>query len=436
MTDIRIDRVFNDVARSSTLQINEAVAARWASGERVLHLGFGESRFPVHPKIRQALIDASSQSSYLPVRGLPELREAIAAYYSQKLGQTFRTGQVIVGPGSKALIYALQQATNTHTVLVAPAWVSYEPQARMLEKDLSILVTSAASSYYFSIDELDRLLASSGDRQKLLIINSPNNPTGQMYSADFLEELAKYCRANNVLVISDEIYFAVAHGDIEHTSIASFYPEGTFVLGGLSKHLSLGGWRFGVALLPDTESGSTLMSAVSVIASETWSAVSTPVQHAALTAYSGDTEIEGFIQTCTKLHGIRTRYLRSRLMNLGIDCSQSHGGFYLVTDFEKVREPLAKLGIETSSALAAHLLEQHGLATLALDSFGMPPEVLALRLAVSYLDMESESDSARLLASYESGIDEEVLMSAKHHPNMHAAINEFKILMQGLVSSR
>lgn len=425
MTRIELESQFNRLRRSSTLLINEAVAANWASGKQVLHLGFGESRFGVHPKIRQALIDAASRSSYLPVRGLPELRESIANYYTQKLGSRFRAEQVIIGPGSKALIYALQQATDTHTVLVAPAWVSYEPQARLLKKELSTLITSAANSYYFSIDELDRVLASSGDRQKLLIINSPNNPTGQMYSANFLQELAGYCRANNVLVLSDEIYFAVVHGEVKHTSIATYYPEGTVVLGGLSKHLSLGGWRFGVALLPDSESGKALMDAVSVIASETWSAVSTPVQYAALTAYSGDPEIERFVTACTQLHGIRTRYLRSELMKLGIHCSYSHGGFYVVADFENFREPLAKLGIKTSPALASYLLNEHGLATLALDSFGMPADVLALRLATSYLDMESASDSERLLALHKSGIQEELLMSATHHPNMNAAIRKF-----------
>lgn len=426
MADIQLDHVFQNVKRSSTLSINEAVAARWATGKPVLHLGFGESRFAVHPKIKQAMVDAAGESSYLPVRGLPVLRDAVANYYSVKLGRTFRSGQVMIGPGSKALIYALQQVTDTHTVLVAPAWVSYEPQARLLKKELSILVTEAASGYQFSIDELDQLLAKTGRRQKLLIINSPNNPTGQMYSGGFLKELADYCRKKNVLVISDEIYFAVTHGDISHTSISKYYPEGTFILGGLSKQLSLGGWRLGVAIMPDSESGRAVMDAVSVVASETWSAVASPIQYAALVAYSGDADVENYIRQCVDIHGIRTRYLRQHLTKLGIRCSESHGAFYLVADFGAFGEPLAQIGIKTSAQLACHLLESYGLATLSLDSFGMPENVLALRLATSYLDMETSADSERLLALHGADVSAAVFMSAEHHPNMNAAIGAFR----------
>jgi len=421
---------------SSTLTINEQVKARWANGERLLHLGFGESRFAVHKKLRSALCEHSVEKSYLPSKGYAPLCESVARYYGDKLKLDFESSLVMIGPGSKALIYALQLALKADLFLPTPSWVSYAPQADLLGNRHFYIPQSNQLGFEFELSALDALVKASGNERKLLIINSPNNPTGQMYSTEFLEELAKYCRQQKILIISDEIYGLVQHGKIEHHSIATFYPEGTLVLGGLSKHLSIGGWRIGVALLPNTPSGRKLMAALEVIASEIWSSVATPVQFAAQVAYSNDDDIETYIKTCTAIHGVRTQFLYSGLTKLDIRCAYPNGAFYLAASFDHWKPQLKLLGIQTSAQLASYLLDTHDLATLACDSFGMASDQMTLRLASSYLDMERDEDSQRLIDLFESNIDHDVFMSRQHHPNMHAALDGFELFVRGLADTR
>ena len=131
---IELHPYYRDLVPSPTLRINETVISKWRAGETVYHLGFGESRFPVHPLLLAALNEHAKAKSYLPSRGLPQLLDAVAAYYTRHLGIDFDAGQVVIGPGSKALIYAIQMAVGAELYLPTPSWVSYAPQARMLGK--------------------------------------------------------------------------------------------------------------------------------------------------------------------------------------------------------------------------------------------------------------------------------------------------------------
>jgi aspartate/methionine/tyrosine aminotransferase len=424
-SDIKLNPAFKDRATSSTLLINESVTRLWEQGEEILQMGFGESRFAVHPKLEAAMIASAARTSYLPARGLPSLCEAVAAYHTDKLSLPISSHQVIIGPGSKALIFALQMALDADLFLPTPSWVSYRPQAELLKRSVVHIPSKMVDDYRFDLDEFDELVKAAGNRQKLLVINSPNNPTGQMLDEPFLRELAEYCRKERVLVLSDEIYFRVQHGETPHCSIAKYYPEGTFILGGPSKHLSVGGWRLGVAIVPDTRAGADVIAALEVIAGEIWASAAAPMQYAALTAYSGDPDIETYIDECADIHGIRTRFLYEQLSALGVHCTKPQGAFYVTANFDNLSAELARSGIRSSPELARHLLERHAIATLAGDSFGIPETTLSLRLATSYLDMEKDSDSKRLLGLFANGLREEEFMSKAHHPKTHAAIDGF-----------
>jgi len=225
---------------SPTLFVNERVRQMWAEGHTVYHLGFGESRFPVHPKIVRALVEHASRQSYLPSAGLPELRQAVAGFHSRRLGRDVKAEQVIVAPGSKALLFAFQMAVAGATVLPTPSWVSYEPQSRLFSRPVLRLPASPEDGHRIHPERLRRLLHHSPHSQHLLILNSPSNPTGQMLAPALLEEIADICRRENVLVLSDEIYGPIAFGQ-EHVSISNLYPAGTGVDGGQRKHLSHGG---------------------------------------------------------------------------------------------------------------------------------------------------------------------------------------------------
>lgn len=416
--------------QSPTLLINERVRQLWDAGETVYHLGFGESRFPAHPKILRALAESANCRSYLPAAGIPELRRAIADFHSRQLGQDVGFEQVIVGPGSKALLFAFQMAAAGATVLPTPSWVSYDPQAQLIGRPVLRIPSSLHDGHRLHPDRLRNLLCHSPHDHHLLILNSPNNPTGGMLEPALLEEIATICRRENVLVLSDEIYALTAYGR-DHVSISSYYPEGTVVLGGISKHLSLGGWRLGTAIVPPGETGRHLLKAVTKIGSELWSTPSAPIQVAAVTAYGNDPELAAYIDRCTRLHAARTRYLWRGLSELDVQCAEPMGGFYLYPNFDHWCGPLAGKGVHTSIDLARYLLDTCHIATLPATDFGAPPQELSLRLSTSYVDLETEERAADLVALADCPDDEEALLR-DHHPGMNELLARFRSLLSTL----
>jgi len=383
---------------SPTLLINERVHEAQAAGRELFHFGFGESRFPAPTALTDALARAASQTEYPPVAGLGDLRAAIAAYYSVEFDADLDADQVVVAPGSKALLFGLLKAFGRDVILPTPSWVSYEPQARMCGLAVHRLPGDPGRSYEWTLDDLGRTLDDVGPGGAVLLVNSPNNPTGRMFSDDFVEQLGAFARARDLPIISDEIYGLVAAGGVDHHSVSRELPESTVVCTGLSKHLSLGGWRLGVAILPSVEG--RLRQRLVGIASEIWSAAPAPIQAAAVTAYERRADVEDYIEACASLHAARTRRMWEGLTAAGIRCPEPQGAFYLMPDFEAYRPGLAGRSITTSQQLSASLLDDIGIATLPGEAFGFPPEMLAIRMASSYIDLENKDRAAALLAGW------------------------------------
>lgn len=405
---------------SATLALNEQVRDLWEAGQNVYHLGFGESRFPVQPKIAEALKANVQRRSYLPALGLKELRETIAVFYQNKLQINVSPDRVVIGPGSKSLIYALVMALGEEIVLPFPSWVSYAPQAHLLGKPITWVPTRAENNYVLEIDTLQQRLEESQNElgnPEVLIINSPNNPTGTMIPPEPMEDLADFAREQGLMVISDEIYALTAHGQIPHASIGQYYPEGTIILGGLSKHLSLGGWRFGVAILPPGRAGKALRDAIRTIAGSIWSCVTAPVQYAAQVAYSNDPEVDEYIALCTHIHSIRTRYLYEALVELGIPCVEPSGGFYVFPSFKKWEESLARRSVYTDEELAIYLLERYELATLPGSAFNCQPDSLCLRLSSSFIDAGTDEKAEHLIEAFRADPDRERFIE-HYHPRL------------------
>jgi aspartate/methionine/tyrosine aminotransferase len=222
------------------------------------------------------------------------------------------------------------------------------------------------------------------------------------------------------MVLSDEIYALTAHGPVPHVSVAHYYPEGTVVLGGLSKHLSLGGWRLGVAVLPAGRTGEALRRALQNIAGSIWSCVAAPIQYAALVAYSGDAEVDAYVDLCTRMHAIRTRYLYHRLIEAGIPCAEPNGAFYLFPNLSRWKKPLAAVGVKTSDDLAVYLLEKYELATLPASAFGCPARDLSLRLSSSYLDAGTDEKATALVEAFRADPDPQRFIE-NHHPRLREA---------------
>ncbi|MFX0053902.1 MAG: pyridoxal phosphate-dependent aminotransferase [Candidatus Hermodarchaeota archaeon] len=380
--------------QSATLAINELITTLREQGEQILHLGFGESPFPVHQLVRNALCENSWRQKYLSTQGILPLREQVSEFYQEMFDLKYSAAQIIVGPGSKPLMFAALAALAGNLFLPAPSWVSYQHMGKYLDREIHHITTSLDESYRLTPEALLKALEEQSpisSEQKILVLNYPCNPTGHSFSAQQLKALARVAREHNVIVISDEIYALTHCRDQEHHSIAEYYPEGTIITGGLSKDRSLGGYRLGVLLLPQDEMD--LLRSILAVGSEVWSSVSAPIQYAGIEAYRTDTELVGYIQDCAIIHELVTRHVHRRIQAGGISCPQPAGGFYLFPDWNKHKDVLRARGIETSRELANHLLKTRLVSSLPGSEFGMPSDHLSLRLATVDYDGQTAIES-------------------------------------------
>ncbi len=368
-----------NLKESATLLINNAIKELRAQGKDVSHFGFGQAAFPVPELLVNALREAAEENSYLPTQGLPALREAVCGFLKDEFSLEYRADDVFIGPGSKELIFQISYMIEGVLLAPAPSWVSYGPQATLRGKKLVPIETQRENAYKLTPRELDRACHQLAQEQKLLILNNPNNPTGAVYSEEELKELADICRAYNVLVISDEIYAMIDFTGNPHASIARYYPEGTIISTGLSKAFAAGGYRIGAMIIPP--SLDVLKGALKSIISETFSAVSAPIQYAALQAYEKFDQIKPEIQKNTEIYQYASRYLWSRFLEMGLNCPKPQGAFYLFPDFEPFREKLRAKGILTGIQLADDLLKTKGVAFLPGSDFYFPATNLGVRVA-------------------------------------------------------
>jgi aspartate aminotransferase len=363
---------------SATLAINERSAELCRAGREVFRFGLGQSPFPVPQPVVEALRANAHQKDYLAVRGLRELREAVAAYHRRRL-QVDRAGDdVLVGPGSKELMFLLQLVYYGDLVIPTPSWVSYAPQADIIGRKIRWVATRAENDWRMTPDELEELCARDPKRPRILILNYPSNPTGSTYNADELRAIARIARRYRVVLLSDEIYGEL-HFQGRHVSIARFYPEGTIVSTGLSKWCGAGGWRLGTFVFPHDLRW--LLDAMAAVASETYTSTSAPIQYAAVRAFEGGLELEDYLGRSRRVVRALGRECARRLRAAGAAVPEPKGGFYLMFDAGPLREALLRRGIRTASAMCEALLEDEGVAILPGSSFGMPDSTCTARLA-------------------------------------------------------
>ncbi len=367
------------IRESATLAINQRAKSMRADGKKIAHFGFGESPFPVHAKLRDELRANAHRKSYLPGLGLPALRQSIVRFYRENAGYNFDESRIAIGPGSKELIFHLLYLLEGPLILPAPSWVSYAPQAAILGKPIIYARANRENNYQINADELASAFAKTDSPQKILILNSPNNPTGQVFSADELARIAKVCRDHNAVIISDEIYAQVDFAKMLSPGIAPHCPERTIVTGGLSKAHSAGGWRLGFAAAAD-HSLQNVFNSLAIVISETFSCASAPIQYAARIAFE-DKEVIQYARECAQMHRAVLNFAREKLIDAGLFCASAEGGFYLFPDFNGFSESLHARGILTSSDLAERLLGEAAVAVLPAQDFGMEKECLACRLS-------------------------------------------------------
>ena len=363
---------FRNTEPSSTLRINEISNKLLDEGKNVYKFGLGQSPFPVPEILIETLKKNAHQKDYLNVSGLLKLREVVAKYHSKKNLYNYSKDNVIIGPGSKELIFQCQMVTEMPLLLPKPSWVSYEPQAKILKKDVNWIDTSKNTNWHLSANALRDYCKNNKYKYQLLILNSPNNPTGT--NNEDLEELSKICKENKIIVISDEIYTELDFNGNYH-SISHFYPEGTIISSGLSKWCGAGGWRLGTLTFP--KELKIIHDSVRSLASETFTSVSAPIQYAAVKAYTEDHS--EYLNNSRIILKKVADFVYDQLSEIGIECIRPQGGFYILCDFSKIIKH--NNIINNATTLCEQVLKNTGFAMLPGKNFGIEDEKLITRMA-------------------------------------------------------
>jgi aspartate aminotransferase len=424
------------ISGSATLGINEQVSKLLKKGQKIYHLGLGENRFPLYKPMIAGLKKNAFKKAYLPVKGHQAIRKAIASYYKNK-SFNFSYKQMMVGPGSKSLLYACIHQLKGDVLLPVPSWVSYGAQAIFSSKKVYWIKTKERNDYVPTAEEIQKALLKArkkGMNPGIIIINSPNNPTGVTYTAKQCHDIAEVCRKNELTIISDEIYSQVGHTKRKYHSIAKDYPEGTIITDGLSKIAAAGGWRLGWAVFPDTDNGKKVLKSVSDLASQVWSCCSAPIEYAALAILKNSNQVKKYTSDMAQLLAERTKYLYKELSKIGITAPKPSGGFYLFVNFNKYKKNLSQKGIKTSIDLQRYFLEKHSLAALSGSCFGDNPDNLTLRLATSYFDCCCEKSACKLFDNWQKQDRKTRAILADNHPELFEIVKIFKNFIKNLNS--
>jgi aspartate aminotransferase len=398
-------RTAGRVPVSATLAANEAIALRRQRGEPVLPLAFGESGLPVHPRLTAELAVMADHGAYGPVAGAERLRAAAAGYWSRR-GLPTDPDAVIAGPGSKALLFATLLALGGDIAVPRPSWVSYAAQAALIGATAHFVPGVPGEGGICDPAALEAAVRArklAGRPIGAVLVTMPDNPTGRLASPDSVRALCDVAERHDLMIISDEIYRDLVHDpQAPFLSPAELAPHRTVVTTALSKNLSVGGWRIGVARLPDGSTGAMLRERLLGIASEIWSAPTGPVQHAAAVALSEPAELAERVARSRRLHAVVCREAARLCAVAGLDVAPPQAAFYLYPDFAPWRQQLAaRFGVSTGADLAALLLDRYGAGTLPGSAFGEDAGCLRLRLATGLLYGDTDEQREQALAADE-----------------------------------
>jgi aspartate aminotransferase len=367
-----LKNLVKDLKPSSTLLINETSRKLEEQGKKIYKFGFGQSPFKVPEDVVEELKNNSHQNKYLPMQGLLELRNAVAKYTSKKKNFDYKSENVIIGPGSKELMFLLHIIFDGEIILPAPSWVSYAPQAIIGRNKIQILQTKRENNWFPTAGEIEKVILKDKKKNYLLFLNSPNNPSGQI--CENLGEISEITNKYNLIILSDEIYSELTFED-SFKSISNFCPEKTIISTGLSKWCGAGGWRLGYFLIPNNLLD--IKNMINVLASETFSAVSAPIQYAAIKAYENDHS--DYINKSKNILSAVGNYVYENLKSNKILINKPQGGFYLMPEFLNKK-------FKSSSEMCDSILNNTGVALLPGSDFGFDETKMLARLSFTDFD--------------------------------------------------
>lgn len=388
------------VSMSATLAADEAIALRRRAGQQVLAMTSGEIGLPVPPVLRTKLAEAADRAAYGPVAGSLALRTSAAGYWRRR-GLVTDPDLVVCGPGSKPLLFALLLAVGGDVIIPTPGWVSYAAHARLAGvRPFSVPITPGQGGVPDPELLRETVLAAraAGYDPRSVVVTLPDNPTGTVASPETVRRLGEAARDLDLVIISDEIYTDLVFDPaVEVISPAHFAPERTVVTTGLTKNLALGGWRLGVARLPDGGAGRTLHARLVGVASQIWSSAVAPVQEAAAYAFGEPPEIVERVAASRRLHAAVAGAVAERFVAAGAILAPVRATCYLYPDFGPLATHLVRAhGVYTGPELAKFLIQRYGVGVLPASVFGEPVAALRVRAATSrlYGDTDEERTAA------------------------------------------
>ncbi len=362
ITSSRLSRI----KPSATIAVSMRAAELKAAGEDVIGLGMGEPDFDTPEHIREAAIEAirQGQTRYTAVDGTPALKQAIIDKFKRENGLSFNAKQIIVSSGAKQSIYNLMVALlnpGDEVIVPAPYWVSYPDMALLADGRPVIVSCGPESQFKLTAEQLEAAIT---DKTRLLMLNSPSNPTGMAYTSDELKALGEVlARHPQVYICSDDIYEHIYWGDEPYQCLLNVCPElqeRTITVNGVSKAYAMTGWRIGYAAAPEA-----LVAGMRKVQGQSTSNPCSVSQAAATAALNGD---QSCIAEMNQAFRQRHDFIVQALNEIpGFSCQPGQGAFYAFPD---VREAMRKAGFDNDVDFAEHLLNQAKVATVPGSAFG------------------------------------------------------------------
>ncbi len=363
-----LSKKISEVSPSSTLAIDSKFKAMKAEGIDVVGFGAGEPDFDTPDYIKEAAIQAikEGKTKYTPASGTLELRKAICDKFARENGLTYTPDQIIVSNGAKhALVNTFMAILNPgdEVIVPAPFWVSYPEMVKIADGVPVILYTKEEDSFKFTAEQFEKAI---NEKTRAIILNSPSNPTGMVYTEEELRAIADVAVKHNIYVISDEIYEHLIY-EGKHVSIASFNDEIkdlTIIINGVSKTYAMTGWRIGYSA-----ANKEVTKVMANLQSHASSNPNSIAQAATVAALSGGYDE---IEEMKKAFVARRNYMVERINSIdGLSASMPQGAFYVLMNISKIKgRTLAGVKINTSDDLANVLLEKAKLALVPCSGFG------------------------------------------------------------------
>ncbi|MED4204184.1 pyridoxal phosphate-dependent aminotransferase [Neobacillus mesonae] len=355
---------------STTLAITAKAKELKEQGEDVIGLGAGEPDFNTPQHILDAAVTSMNEgfTKYTPSAGLPALKQAILKKFETDQGLTYKPAEIIVGNGAKHVLYTLFQVLlndGDEVIIPTPYWVSYPEQVKLAGGVPVYIEGKEENQFKITPEQLAQAVT---NKTKAVIINSPSNPTGVLYTEEELRELGKVCLEKDILIVSDEIYEKLVYGGAKHVSIAQLSPElkaQTIIINGVSKSHSMTGWRIGYAAGEEK-----IIKAMTNLASHSTSNPTTTAQYAAIAAYNGTQEP---VEVMREAFEERLEIIYKQLTAIpGFTCVKPQGAFYL---YPNVKAAAEMTGYQNVDDFASALLVEAKVAVIPGSGFGTPDNI-------------------------------------------------------------